>query len=148
MHRAAPFVQCSIDETPILASQDSDLTLQRSSFPGIPLAFGPTTIQYLSRHLASFPPMFAERRGTPFIGLQVYDDSLLKSIQDMPSICAYTIASPTANNGYLKRYLNKTISSTPPKLLIRSRTSWPPYKPLSSSWLCASSRATLKAHPP
>jgi hypothetical protein len=53
--------------------------------------------------------MFAERRGTPFIDLQVYDDSLLKSIQDMPSICAYTIASPAANNGYLKRYLNKTI---------------------------------------
>ena len=67
MRRAGPFAQCSIDEMPILASRDPDLTLQQHSFPGIPLT---VNLQYLSRHLISFPSMFAEHRRTPFIDLK------------------------------------------------------------------------------
>ena len=108
--RAGAFAQCSLEDSFVLALQNSDLTLQRPSFQGVPLTLNAETIHYIFIHLASFPTMFAERGRTPFIDLQVYDDSLPESIQDTWSICASAATGRSVNEALLSRSLDSKTS--------------------------------------
>jgi hypothetical protein len=109
-HGAGASVQCLHDETLFSALQNSDLMLQRPSFDDVPLTLDAGTVRYIFKHLASFPTIFARHGRTPFIDLQIYDDSLPEPIHDMWSICASAGTSSAVNEALLRSSLTaKTV---------------------------------------
>ena len=109
-HGARATAHRSLGDSFVLALQNSNLTLQRPSFHGVPLTLDNGTVQYIFMHLASFPTMFAKHGRTPFIDLQIYDDSLPESIQDTWSICASAVTSSSVNKALLNHSLDsKTV---------------------------------------
>ena len=75
------------------------LTSTRMREPDIILAMDKSSVNYLADHFRSFPSIFIQTGGGPFIHPKLYQDSLPDSLQSMLTLCnSYTHLDPSDHN--------------------------------------------------